>query len=225
MASAPLVPQAFWFRTALVCPRIEELPRPGSKGRLLDLPAECALPAFARLEGREPWAELRTAWNPRGLAVAAEITGKSGPIGASPEDPAYSDGVQVWIDTRDTRDVHRATKFCHRFAAVLGTGREKGPLKVEVAQRSIHRSLAESPKAPSGAVLCRAEETRKGWRLELFFTAEALHGFDPDTNRRLGFMTQVTDPGRGDEFLVLGRDFPIGEDPSLWVTLELRDGG
>ena len=53
--------------------------------------------------------------------------------------------------------------------------------------------------------------------------AEALNGFDPDTNRRLGFAYQVTDPDRGDQFLGVGREFPVAEDPSLWATLELRD--
>jgi hypothetical protein len=62
---------------------------------------------------------------------------------------------------------------------------------------------------------------RMGWRMEVFLTAEALHGFDPETNRRLGFAYQVTDPVRGDQFLSVGREFPVGEDPSLWATLEL----
>ncbi len=36
-------------------------------------------------------------------------------------------------------------------------------------------------------------------------------------------MLQVTDPERGDQFLGVGREFPIGEDPSLWSTLDLVD--
>jgi len=42
----------------------------------------------------------------------------------------------------------------------------------------------------------------------------ALNGFDPETNRRLGFAHQVTDPEREDQFLGVGREFPIAEDPS-----------
>ena len=62
-----------------------------------------------------------------------------------------------------------------------------------------------------------------GYRLELFFPAEVLHGFDPETNRRLGFAYAVNDPDRGEQFLGVGREFPVGEDPSLWSVLELRD--
>jgi hypothetical protein len=71
----------------------------------------------------------------------------------------------------------------------------------------------------------RAERLKTGWRLELFLPAAVLHGFDPETNRRLGFAYQVSDPDpeRQDQFLGVGREFPVGENPSLWSTLELRD--
>jgi hypothetical protein len=220
--STPLIPQSFYFRVAMPCRRVEGLPRPGGKGRLLDLPDSCRLPQLARLDGREPWAEVRAAWNPSGLAVQVEVTGKPGRIAHDPILPDASDGVTLWIDTRDTREVHRATRFCHRYTAVLVPGKAKDP-EVSVSLRPIHRALADPPKARADAVVARAEATRKGWRLELFFPAESLHGFDPETNRRLGLYYNVTDPDRGDQFLTVGRDFPVGEDPSLWATLELRD--
>jgi hypothetical protein len=50
-----------------------------------------------------------------------------------------------------------------------------------------------------------------------------MHGFDPDTNRRLGFAYHLADSIREDQFVGVGREFPIGENPSLWATLELRD--
>ncbi len=225
--SQGLIPQAFWFRLSLPCRRIDGLPRTEDRGRLLDLPASCALPPLARLEGREPWSEVRVAWNPGGLAVAVEVSGKLRPVQApDPDDLTPPDGVGIWIDTRDTRNVHRATKFCHRFAVAVVPARGKGGgLEAKVAQKSIHRALGDAPRAPEGAVSTRAETTKTGWRLELFFPAEALHGFDPETNRRLGLMVQATDPDRGDEFLLLSREFPVGEDPSLWATIELRDEG
>jgi hypothetical protein len=216
--SAPLIPQVFWFRMALSCARIDALPRAG-RGLLLDLPPECALPDFSRLEGHASWAQVRVAWNPKGLAVAFEVTGKTGPIVSEPDRPVASDGVQLWIDTRDTRAAHRATRFCHRFVATLAP-QGRG---ASVTQRTIARSQADAPMARPEAVLARAEPRKNGWLLELFVTAEALHGFDPETNRRLGFAFQVTDPARDDQYLSVGREFPVGEDPSLWATLELRE--
>lgn len=223
--TAPLLPQAFWFRLAVPCRRIDGLPRnPGAKGRLLDLPENCAVPATTRLEGDDPWADVRVAWNPGGLAVSVEATGRTAPL-VLDDRPEGAGGVQLWIDTRDTRDISRATRFCHRFAARLvptGPG-AKSALGVEVAPRPIARALADAPPVRPDRIAARAERLRAGWRLELFFSAEALHGFDPETNRRLGFAYQVSDPDRPDQFLGVGREFPIGENPSLWSTLELRD--
>lgn len=218
--STTLLPQVFWFRLGLACPRVDGIPR--SKGRLLDLPESCRLPEMTSLADREPWADVRLAWNPGGLGIAVEVRDKPGRFAFDPNLPDASDGVQLWIDTRDTRDIHRASKFCHRFSAVLVPG-PGAKLGVKVSLKPIHRAQADPPKVKADAVHSRAEKLRKGWRMELFFPAESLHGFDPETNRRLGFNYQVTDPDRGDQFLGVGRDFPIGEDPSLWATLELRD--
>lgn len=224
-ATGPLIPQAFWFRMAAPCRRLEEIPRAPGKGRLLELPESCTLPTLVPLDGREPWAEVRAAWNPSGLGVSVALSGKPGPLVHDPNQPDRSDGVQIWIDTRDTRDVHRASRFCHRFAATLHPGRGDG-IRVDVLQRNIARALGEPPRARLDAVMTRGEARSRprGWLVELFFKAEALHGFDPETNRRLGFLVQVTDPDRGDQFTGgLGREFPVGEDPSLWSTLELLD--
>jgi hypothetical protein len=217
-----LLPQAFWFRIAASCPRVDEMPRPDDKKRLLDLPPTCTLPDGARLEGLTSWAEVRLAWNPRGLGIAVIAEGISD-LQLAPDRPEGFADVQFWVDTRDTRDVSRATRFCHRFAAPLrlrGPGRK---LEVEVAHRSIARAVADPPMSKSGLIESRAELARSGWILEVFLPAQVLNGFDPETNRRLGFAYQVADHVRADQFLGVGRDFPIGENPSLWSTLELRD--
>ena len=220
MANA-LIPQAFWFRLALTCRRADGLPKTSGKGRLLDLPDSCLVPDLAPLDDRPSWSEVRLAWNPGGLAIAVEVSGKvTAPGTDSSQGP---DSIQFWIDTRDTRDVHRATRFCHRFVATLARAGSGSILGVEVVQKPIQRAVAEAPIGDPGAILARAERLRKGYRLEVFLPAEILHGFDPETNRRLGFAYVVSDPDRGDQYLAVGREFPIGEDPSLWATLVLQD--
>ncbi|MGC8642573.1 MAG: hypothetical protein ACP5XB_22175 [Isosphaeraceae bacterium] len=216
-----LLPQAFWFRLAASCPRVEEMPRPDRRGGLLDLPPGCALPDLASLDGRSSWASVRAGWNARGLGIAVLARGRGSPT-ASPDRPEGFADVNVWIDTRDTRDVSRATRFCHRFAAHLKLGRDGKTLQVEFNQRAIARAVADAPICSPELLSARADLTRSGWILELFIPAQALHGFDPDTNRRLGFAYQVSDHDREDQFLAVGRDFPIGENPSLWATLALE---
>jgi hypothetical protein len=220
--TTPLLPQSFWFRLAVPCRRIDGIPRTSGRERLLDLPTTCRLPTTPALDGLDAWADVRVAWNPAGLAVAVEATTRRG---AAPREdrPEGMDGLQVWVDTRDTRNVSRATRFCHRFSARLRGLATRGALEVEAAQRPIARAVADAPMSRAEAIRARAERLKGGWRIELFLPAEALHGFDPETNRRLGFAYQVTDPDRDDQFLGVGREFPVGENPSLWSTLELRD--
>lgn len=217
----PLLPNTFWFRAALPCRRFDALPRDPRKGRLLDLPESCRLPELPRLAGLTPWADVRTAWNPKGLAVQVAVSGKAGPIVRDRELPDASEGVHLWIDTRDTRDIHRASRFCHRYAALLApSGRA---LAVDVELRRIHRASGDPAGARADAVKSRAERTPDGWLLELFFPPAALQGFDPDTIRRLGLCYLVVSPERGDQWLTVGRDFPVAEDPSLWASLDLID--
>jgi hypothetical protein len=215
-----LLPQAFWFRLSASCPRIDGIPTEGRRGPLLDLPDSCTLPDLSPLEGRESWASVRVAWNAEGLGIAvlAQRPATKAPLADRPE--GFAD-VNLWIDTRDTRNVSRATRFCHRFAAHLTLRRDRQSLDVELAQRPIARAVADAPIASSGILSSRVELTRSSWTLELFLPPAALHGFDPETNRRLGFAYQVSDHEREDQFLGVGRDFPLGENPSLWATLEL----
>jgi hypothetical protein len=217
-----LLPQSFWFRLALPCRRVEEIPRLDRRQGFLDLPETCALPDFGALEGRNPWAEVRLAWNPRGLGIAVRAEGVSD-YQLAPDRPEGFADVQFWVDTRDTRDVSRATRFCHRFAASLRLPVSGRKLEVEVVPKPIARAVADAPLCRRDLIASRAELARDGWTLEVFLPAQALNGFDPETNRRLGFAYQVSDHAREDQFLGVGRDFPIGENPSLWATLELQD--
>lgn len=224
--TTPLLPQAFWFRLSVPCRQVSGLPKTDAKGGLLGLDATCSLPEIATLDDKPAWADVRVAWNLGGLAIQVETTGVAPPTfsPATTEDEVEGmHGLQVWIDTRDTRNVSRATRFCHRFSARLVRGPGKSALGVEVSQRPIARAVADAPICRPEILAARAERLKQGWRLELFVPAQALQGFDPETNRRLGFAYQVSDPNREDQFLGVGREFPVGENPSLWTTLELRD--
>ena len=218
----PLLPQAFWFRVAASCPRVDEIPLSDDPWRLLDLPASCALPELTQLDGRRAWAEVRVGWNARGLGIAVLAEGVSD-LQLTPDRPEGFADVHVWVDTRDSRNVSRATRFCHRFVARLSIRGGRKQLAVEVARKPVARAAADSPICPADLLANRCDLSRAGWMLELFLPSQALHGFDPDTNRRLGFAYLISDHVREDQFLGVGRDFPLGENPSLWSTLELRD--
>lgn len=217
-----LLPQVFWFRIAAPCPRVDDMPVHDARKSLVDLPSTCRLPEGARLEGRTPWAEVCIGWNPRGLGIVVQAEGLGDPKLSADRPEGFAD-VQLWVDTRDTRDVSRATRFCHRFSAAIRLQRPGKGLVVEVSQKPIARAVADAPIVRGAPIESRADLTRSGWTLEVFLPAAVLNGFDPETNRRLGFAYQVSDHIREDQFLGVGREFPIGENPSLWSTIELTD--
>ena len=55
------------------------------------------------------------AWNKEGLLFVLNVTGKKQSPWCRPTRMEDSDGLQLWIDTRDSHTVHRANRFCHRF--------------------------------------------------------------------------------------------------------------
>ncbi len=222
MVAKPLLPQAFWFRFAARCTRVEGIPRANNSSSLLGLPADCALPDLKPLDGGASWAEVRVGWNAGGLGITAIADGITAQQLAERRPEGFA-VAQFWVDTRDTRNVSRATKFCHRFVIRLDRSGTRGRLEAEVTQRPIARAVADAPIGRSGDIPVRVELSRSSWTLELFLSSQVLNGFDPETNRRLGFAYQIADFVRDDQFLGVGRDFPVGENPSLWTTLELHD--
>jgi hypothetical protein len=229
-----LVPQAFWFRLAVPCYRIEgmdetpEKPKAGPRARpakatvaVPELGPTYRLPDLAGLDGMPGWADLRAGWSEAGLVFAVRVDGP--PRSGLSFDPELSPGLDVWVDTRDSREGHRATRFAHRFAASMRAGRA-GPATIELTQKTIHRALADAPRARMDAAeTTRGQWSRTGWSLDWLVPAADLHGFEPESNRRLGFLAIVRDPARGEQFLGVGREFPVESDPSLWITLELKD--
>lgn len=217
-AQKEVIPQTFWFRFELRCRKLETLGLKPVRG--LDLDDRFDLLATDPLDGLAPWAKIRSAWSEQGLGLSFEVESDS--LTRNLNNPSFFRGVHVWIDTRDARDVHRATRYCHRFSVEV---KPKGAKSIDVfcTQRPINRALAEASVAPSDRIEAIGVRSPKGYRADLFFHADALNGFDPETNRRLGFCYMAQDPTRPAQYLGVSNEFPIAEDPSLWSILELVD--
>ena len=233
----PIVPNRFLVRVCHPCPFVKDAPRDTDEDEhLVELPEAARLNNFAALDEKQNFADVRLAWNDFGLAVQAEVRGKEQePVGDG-DKPSGSDGLRLWIDTRDARAGHRGSRFCHQFA-FFPTGGGVDKEEPFLTQSKINRALQDAPMANLADVPFRAHRLRDsrpvagkaplhgrstgGYRLEAFLPASALNGFDPQEHPRLGVYYAVRDQEIGDQFLSVGWEFPFSDDPSLWAVLEL----
>jgi hypothetical protein len=214
-----VVPHRFLVRVAYPCRYVKDLPFEDGD-RLLDLPEACRIDNFAGLDERENFADFRLAWNELGLGVQVAVRGKDQLPQSDASRPRGSDGLTLWIDTRDARTSHRASRYCHQFY-FLPTGGGADHDEPVCGQAKINRALHDAPGCSPTAVPFRGSHTRGGYLLEGFLPAAVLNGFDAEQNPRLGFYYAVRDAELGEQVLSVGADFPYWEDPTLWSVLEL----
>lgn len=190
--------------------------------RLLDLPKSCRIDNFAGMDGLRNFAEVSLAWNEFGLGLQVEVRGKDNPAVGDAARPRGSDGVTLWLDTRDARTGHRASRTCHQFHFLVTGG---GPERDEpiCIQTKIHRALEDAPLANMAEIPFRVRTKANGYMLEAFLPAAVLQSFDPEQHPRLGFFYAVRDEELGEQLLNISPEFPFWEDPSLWSVLELKD--
>jgi hypothetical protein len=212
-----LLPPSFLFRYSFPVGHVPKLPRTGKQ--LLGLTAEHTLPDVGPLDGRKPFADVRLGWNEQGLGIAVEVRGKQRSPHIVRDVPDRSDGLHVWIDTRNTQNIHRAGRFCHYFF-IFPTGYGPDVKQPHVFQRTIERAR-EAPRCNPDDIRRHVEVTKSGYLLETWFPAATLHGYDPEAQPRLGFYYSLHDDELGDQYLSAGHEFPFPFDPSLWATVEL----
>ena len=223
MANSPekLLPAPFLFRFAVPCHHKAKLEPKDSTA----LGEKYALPSFAELDDSPEvtstrFADVRAAWNETGVALSVRVEGKRQPPWCRESRLEDSDGLVVWIDTRNTHNVHRASRFCHQFY-FMPTGAGRSLNDPFAAQRHIARAKEPSRFADDEALSVRSERRVDGYVMQAFISAAALQGWDPAEHPKLGFMYAVVDREMGEQTFSVGNEFPYQSDPSLWGTLEL----
>ena len=214
--SEPLLAPTFLFHFSIPCRRCD--PLWSAKGA--ELGSQYVLPSFGELEGRPKFADLRAAWSEEGLLFTLQVSGKRQNVWCRSSRIEDSDGLHVWIDTRDTHNIHRASRFCHRFVFLPtgGGSAENEPLGRLVV---INRAREDPKSVADSTFRIRSNIQPGGYTLRALIPTGALTGYEPLEHPRLGFMYAVVDRELGWQTLTMGSEFPIDEDPSLWGSLEL----
>ena len=215
-ATPPLVAPSFLFRFAIPCRKCAVPWSP--KGNVLG--EEFRLPNLCELDGSGAYADVRIGWHESGLAVALRVGGKRQAPWCRDNRIEDSDGLHLWIDTRDTHNIHRAGRFCHHLAFLPSGGGHR--LDEPVAEQLlINRARENAKPIRPGVMKARSEKRVDGYLLEAFIPGDALTGYEPADHPKLGFFYSVFDRELRRQFFSIGGEYPYQEDPSLWGTLEL----
>lgn len=215
-----LIPNAFLFQSRQA---IRKLPRkPARRNSLKPLADDYQIETLQTLDDRQPFARIALGWHDAGLQVTCTVHGKQQPLDCDAKKVTTSDGLQLWIDTRNTPGVHRANRFCHQIVALpAGGGKSRNDPLVE--QVEIARCREKSPMADSSGFWANAEIREDGYDLAVWIPADNLNGYDPEQSPLFGFYYAVRDRELGVQTLSVGDEFPYASDPSLWHSIELVD--
>ena len=171
------------------------------------------------LQNKLPY-DFRIGWNETGLLFLLIVSGKSQSLWCRATAPDESDGIQICLDTRDIKDIHRASRFCHRLLFMpTGSGRDQSqPLAVWLP---IHRAREHPNSIDLSQIKMKSDISATGYRLDVSLPGKILTGFDPSEHPNLGFHFSVSDREFGKSYLLVAPPLPHDQDPSLWGTLAM----
>jgi len=212
-----LIPPRFLFRFEIDVKRCESI-WSAKHGVVLD--ESYRLVSLGDLDEERSPADVRMAWSEKGLAWWIRVAGKEQMPWCRESRLDDSDGIQLWIDTRATTNVHRATRFCHRYVFLPRGG---GPSAEEPVadQLLINRARENARPIRPRELQVQSKVTESAYELSCFVPVVALGGYDPVGQPRLGFTYALLDRQRGLQTFSIGAGFPYEEDPSCWAQLRL----
>lgn len=211
------IPKNLLFKYRVPCRRYD-----GNWTDNLRLQKEYRLPSFGNFEEQLEFADVRMGWNKSGLFLNVLVKGKKKTLWCRSTKLLESDGLQLWIDTRNTQNIHRASKFCHWFL-LLPAGAGSSQDQPLATMLRINRAKEDPPAFNPKGICIAATAEPTGYTTTAFIPANSINGWNTDDQRDLGFNFAVIDRELGWQTLAAGPELPINEDPSLWHTLHLID--
>ena len=213
---ASQIPKNLPFRYRIACKKISGKL---TVGKSLD--ESYRIPDLGSLDGQSSFGDVRIGWSAGGLLVQVAVTGKKKSLWCRESAILESDGLQVWVDTRDMHNIHRASKFCHWFVALPsgGDGKKNTPISTML---KINRSREDSPTMNRQSIEVKSSTSKNGYKLSCLIPDKAMHGWNTDEHQNIGFNFAIVDSEFGWQTLAIGPEMPMSEDPSLWQTLTLK---
>ncbi len=181
------------------------------------------IPHFAALSGGVSHSTVHAAWSELGLYFVAVVTGKKSPPRFVQARGGFSDGLRIWIDTRCSPGIHRATRFCHCFHFFPGQASSTSELvdRPRGILDEIPRAREQPAKIVETDLQVESEFDREGYTLRAHIPTGCLTGYSPLEFDRISIFYDVVDHELGTQSLTLGPELRYAEDPSLWVQAKL----
>ena len=197
---------------------IHYLPRPPRiDGDVSKWTRKYLVPPLVELEDQEPLADVYWAWHEDGFYAAFDVPNRAGRLHCDPKHWWKGDGLRLCLDTRDARDIKRATRFCHFFYFLPQGGGADGRRPVAGTHR-MSRAKEPPPPVDLSLVKVAAHVERTGYGLEVGLPAACLSGWDPTEHPRIGVFYKVKDTQLGSQHLSVDDELGWNADPSTWAT-------
>jgi hypothetical protein len=189
-----IVPPSFLFQYQLTVPRVDGLPK--KKGKALQLPDAARVFVPSALNAGTAGLELKLGWNPDGLAIEIVVRGKKEEPAGRRHDLKNSDVVYIFIDTRHTANVHRATEFCTALQILPSDEVNDDAPTVQFVEIAQQRGTRRQPDAKR--VMLNVQNQRDGYQLDVWIPTAQMPGFDQiEEIGHLGFYIVVEDTELG----------------------------
>jgi hypothetical protein len=173
------------------------------------------LPDTSSLCAEESFASVAMGWDIEGIEWL--ITIEAPFIRAYYPEVSRGDSIELFVDTRDVKTSGFNTRFCHHFFffAEPIEGRQAGEL-------TRFRTEDSHPLCDASALQVQAKLKGDVQNIHIFIPVQCLHGYDPEQFSRLGFSYRINRAeGFPQHFSVVGEDYQMEEQPSLWSSLRL----
>jgi hypothetical protein len=180
------------------------------------------VPPLIELEDDDAIADVYWAWNENYFFAAFDVPDLGRPPACDPTHWWKRDGLRLCIDTRDTRDLKRATRFCH-FFYLLPVGGGPDRRRPIAGLHRMSKAKEPTPAVDLALIKVAARVHRRGYALELALPAACLNGWDPAEHPRIGVFYKVKDEQGDSQHLTVSDELGWNSDPSTWATGVLVD--
>ncbi len=185
---------------------------------------EHAIPPLSSLSNGLGFAKTYLAWTGTGLYFQSRLKPPSGKLSVteSSKHLARTSHISLYIDTRWSPGVHRATSYCHRFDFIINRPSSSEPIQRGHGElNQIQRARAAPTDVHPSQISVGSFLEPDGIEIRAFLKGETLTGYAPDEHQEIGVFFTINDSLLGNQILARTLQSPYFEDPSLWCRAKL----